>query len=62
MKWLDKLLGVKTFIVNAEFEGFKILTYVKAKTKDEAIMEILNLGLSNDKRFIKASAWEATEE
>ena len=62
MKWLDKLLGRKTFVVNAEFENFKLLSYVKAKTKDEAVMKVLNLGVSQGRKFIRISAWESTDE
>ena len=62
MKWLDKLLGRKTFVVDVEFENFKLLSYVKAKTKDEAVMKVLNLGVSRGRKFIRISAWESTDE
>jgi hypothetical protein len=62
MKWLDRLLGVKTFIVDVEFESFKMLSYVKARTKDEAVMKVLNLKVTENKRLIKVSAWMTTDE
>ena len=62
MKWLDKLLGRETFVVDAEFENFKLLSYVKAKTKDEAVMKVLNLKVTENKRLISVSAWATTDE
>ena len=62
MKWLDKLLGRKTFVVDVEFENFKLLSYVKAKTKDEAVMKVLNLKVTENRRLIKVSAWMTTDE
>lgn len=61
MKWLDKLLGRKTFVVDVEFENFKLLSYVKAKTKDEAVMKVLNLKVTENRRLIKVSAWMTTD-
>jgi hypothetical protein len=62
MNWLDKLLGRKTFVVDVEFENFKLLSYVKAKTKDEAVMKVLNLKVTENRRLIKVSAWMTTDE
>lgn len=62
MKWLDRLRGVKTFVVDVEFESFKLLSYVKARTKDEAVMKVLNLKIAENKRLIKVSAWMTTDE
>jgi hypothetical protein len=62
MKWLDRLRGVKTFVVDVEFESFKMLSYVKARTKDEAVMKVLNLKVTENKRLIKVSAWMTTDE
>lgn len=62
MKWLDRLRGVKTFVVDVEFESFKLLSYVKARTKDEAVMKVLNLKVTENKRLIKVSAWMTTDE
>ena len=62
MKWLDKLLGRKTFVVDVEFENFKLLSYVKAKTKDEAVMKVLNLKVTENRRLIRVSAWMTTDE
>lgn len=62
MKWLDRLRGVKTFVVDVEFESFKLLSYVKARTKDEAVMKVLNLKITENKRLIKVSAWMTTDE
>lgn len=62
MNWLDKILGRKTFVVDVEFENFKLLSYVKAKTKDEAVMKVLNLKVTENRRLIKVSAWMTTDE
>lgn len=62
MKWLDKLLGRETFVVDVEFENFKLLSYVKAKTKDEAVMKVLNLKVTENRRLIRVSAWATTDE
>ena len=62
MKWLDKILGRKTFVVDVEFENFKLLSYVKAKTKDEAVMKVLNLKVTENRRLIRVSAWATTDE
>ena len=62
MKWLDKLLGRKLFIVQAEFSGFTIMAHIKAKTKEDAIMRILNSDMARNRKFIRVSAWEPTEE
>lgn len=62
MKWIDRLRGVKTFVVDVEFESFKMLSYVKARTKDEAVMKVLNLKVTENKRLIKVSAWMTTDE
>ena len=62
MKWIDRLRGVKTFVVDVEFESFKLLSYVKARTKDEAVMKVLNLKITENKRLIKVSAWMTTDE
>lgn len=62
MKWLDRLRGLKTFVVDVEFESFKLLSYVKARTKDEAVMKVLNLKITENKRLIKVSAWMTTDE
>ena len=62
MKWLDRLLGRKTFVVQAEFSGFTIMAHIKAKTKNDAIMKVLNSDVARNGKFKRVSAWEPTEE